>query len=105
MEGYIIYALLGWLIVSDLLNRHERIKLLNRVMAKNYQEFEYYDKKYEGDLKEVEALRDESRDGRVEEIQANEELEDKDNRKIMDAFDEDWANDEIDKTKIADIVK
>lgn len=105
MEGYIFYALLAWLIVSDFLNRHERTKLLNRLMARNYQEYEYYDKKYKGDLKEVEALRDESRDDRLSEDDVAQEAVDKEDQRIIDAFDEDWNTNEIDKTKIADIIK
>jgi hypothetical protein len=75
-------------------------------MAKNYEEYEYYNKKYDKDLGEVEKLRDEAREERIEEINhLDGEIEDKDTQKILNAFDEDWPESDVDKTKVADILK
>jgi len=103
VEGYIIYILLAYIIYRDVVYDHRLNKLLNRVMSKNYQEFEYYDKKYPGDLKEVDALRNEARDERK--IDVPEDKEDIETREILEAFDEDWAPSEVDKTKVADLLK
>ena len=46
--------------------RKERDKLLDRIMAKNYEQYEYYEKKYEKDLDEVEKLREEEHTERKE---------------------------------------
>lgn len=109
MDGYSIgfMVVFGWYVISDILNRLERNKLLNRLMAKNYQEFEYYDKKYEKDLKEVESLRDESRRDRTtgdsEPVQPPDESAEAE--RIIAAFEEDWGEGEVDKTKVTDVVK
>lgn len=109
MDGYSIgfIAIFCWYVVSDIFNRLERNKLLNRLMARNYQEYEYYDKKYKKDLKEVESLRDESRrdrtTGDIEPIQPPDEAAATD--RIIAAFEEDWGEGEVDKTKVTDIIK
>lgn len=102
--GFIL--VLVWHVIDEQLNRRERDKLLNRIMAKDYQEYEYYDKKYKGDLREVKALRDESRKDRAteEDDQAAASVGDK-VEKVMAALEEDWAPGEIDETKIEDILK
>lgn len=106
MEGYIIYILLAYIIYRDIIYDHRLNKLLNRIMAKNYEEFQYYDKKYETDLKEVKALRDEAREERIEDIQQGlDEAENKEATRVINAFDEDWGESEVDKTKVADLIR
>jgi hypothetical protein len=94
--GWVAFgALFLWHIVSELLNRKERDRTLNRLMAKNFQEFNYFDKKYDTDLKEVELLRDEERQER--EIKAEEKEQglpdDKALETFVKGFEEEWGED------------
>ncbi|MCK7532362.1 MAG: hypothetical protein MZV63_15680 [Marinilabiliales bacterium] len=75
-------------------------------MAKNYEEYQYYGKKYDKDLKEVTKLRDEAREGRIEEIETvGNDSEAKEAQRVLDGFDDEWNMDEVDKTKVLDLVK
>jgi hypothetical protein len=106
MEGYIIYLMFGYIIYRDIIN-DKRIKdLLNRIMARNFEEHQYYAKKYDKDLKEVGKMRDEAREERDNDLKdvVDSEL-DNEEKKIMSEFDEDWADNEVDKTKVADLIK
>jgi hypothetical protein len=72
---YLIIALLVLYAVSEAFNRRERGKLLNRIMAKDLPQFEYYENKFKKDVAEVERVRDEAREERTE---AKKEIEDED---------------------------
>lgn len=101
----IIVGLFGWNVISDLLARHERERLIDRIMAKDYQEFEYYDKKYQGDLDEVEKLRDEDRKIRKEDKEAFAEdvkLDDK-TKRYLEGMESDWSPVELDTKKLKEI--
>jgi hypothetical protein len=63
---YLIIALLVLYVVNEAFNRIERTKLLNRLMAKDYKEFKYYEDKWKGDLKEIEVAREEVHEDRKE---------------------------------------
>lgn len=56
-----------WHIVREMQFRNDMKQMLNRIMSRNYAEFEYYDKKWDKDLKEVEEMREEERESRVKE--------------------------------------
>ena len=105
--GWIAFgALFIWHIASELLNRKERDRTLNRLMAKDFPEFNYYDKKYQTDLKEVELLRDDERKER--EVKAEEKEqgvpdEDAVNR-FVKGFEEEWGDD-INKAKAKELIK
>ena len=106
MEGYIIYCLFAYIIYRDIVNDRRFKDLLNRLMARNFEEHQYYAKKYDGDLKEVKELRDESRKERTEELkEVIDEATEKEVDRVIAGFDEDWADNEVDRTKIADLVK
>ncbi len=93
MEGFITAGvILVWHIVSELLHRDEKKKLLNRLMAKNFDQFEYYENKYAEDVKEVAALRDESRkerdQGEAKAIVVDDETS-------LHQFEEEWSEEEL----------
>jgi cell division protein FtsL len=56
------------------LNRRDTKELLNRIMAKDYKEYEYFEKKYEKDVKEEENIREEARKER-EDFRKSEAIE------------------------------
>lgn len=94
---YIIEKIQKELQIRKLLKQVD--KLLNRLMAKSYQEFEYYDKKFKGDIDEVEALRSEARNERDKE-RGVEPLNDVFREEVADEFaaklEEDWSDEELD---------
>ena len=63
---YIVIALIALFIISEAFNRLERTKLVNRIMAKDYAQFQYYETKFKKDVAEVEATREEAREERKE---------------------------------------
>ena len=73
MTEYILIAVIALYVISEVFNRRERGKLLNRLMARDYAQFNYYETKFKKDVKEVEAVRDETREDRKE---AKKEVED-----------------------------
>ena len=97
LTGLIIAGvILGWHIVSELLHRDEKKKLLNRLMAKNYDQYEYYEEKYQKDVAEVAALRDESRKEREK---GEEDVVRVDDEVDLDQFEEEWSSEEMEQTK------
>jgi hypothetical protein len=78
MTGYILIAVLVLFAISEVFNRRERAKLLNRVMARDYAQFQYYETKFKKDVAEVEAVREESREERKEAKKEAEEEDDPD---------------------------
>jgi hypothetical protein len=91
------YILIGVIVLQELAFWFERKKLLNRIMARDYEQFEYYDKKYNEDIKEVKKIRDEAREERklddntyVEDAEA---IEIEEAVKMVDGWDEDWSGD------------
>jgi hypothetical protein len=83
------------------LTTRERSKLLDRIMARTYQEYEYHDKMYETDIKETEKLRDEAREERLEDDEIKQELdvEYRRERDMLKEMDEDWEEEEVDMEK------
>jgi hypothetical protein len=88
--------------VCEYLNRRERSRLLDRLMARNFAEFEYYDKKFVPDVSEVKALRKEAKVERerikaVDEVPTGfEKANDDAVEKFIKGYEEDWASDEVD---------
>ncbi len=65
-EFLLIIIVLGMIIGFYLLERKEREKLNNRLMAKDFKEYKYFDKKFDKDIKEDEKIHDEARTEREE---------------------------------------
>jgi hypothetical protein len=78
MANYILIAVFILYVVSEVFHRIERDKLLNRLMAKDYKEFKYYEDKWKGDLKEIAAVREETREELKEEKKEAAEEDDPD---------------------------
>jgi hypothetical protein len=68
MTEYILIAVLIIYVVSEVFHRRERGQLLNRLMAKDYKEFRYYQDKWKGDLGEIAKVREETREELKEEL-------------------------------------
>jgi hypothetical protein len=63
---YVVISLLVLYVVSEVFHRRERSQLLNRLMARDLPQFQYYETKFKKDVAEVEAVREEARDERKE---------------------------------------
>lgn len=100
-------ALLAWHVASELLNRKERKDLLNRVMSKNYQEYQYYETKYPEDVKEVVQLRDEARDSRGTTPLTEENFSkplDPEVKQFLESTEVDWNPEEVDVDKLKEML-
>jgi len=88
-------------IIFRFLHYRREERLLNRLMAKDYREYRYYEKEHTKDVEEKEAIRDEAREERDEfrkETKLDEEIkrageQDADAPKIED-FEEEWEKEE-----------
>ena len=65
-EFLLIVIILLMMVGFYLLERRERRELNNRLMAKDFKEYKYYEKKFDKDIKEDEKIHDEARTERVE---------------------------------------
>lgn len=101
-------ALLAWHIASELINRKERKDLLNRVMSKNYQEYQYYETKYPADVEEVVKLRDEARDSRETTPLTEENFSkplDPEVKQFLESTEVDWNPEEVDVDKLKEMLE
>lgn len=94
---------MAWNAISSVLHAKERKTLLNRVMARNYEEFKYYEEKYPEDIKEVKKMRADDREEREE--PKEEPLDDAKAREFEQHLEEDWSPDELDIEKIKEGLK
>lgn len=76
----------------------ERSSLLDRIMANNYQEFNYYRKVFEGEVEELKEQRKEAKeeDRDDAEIKKEMDLEYTKEKEFIEGTDEDWDEDEVD---------
>ena len=82
----------GWL------NQKERKTLLNRVMAKDYEQLNYYENMFKGEVKELKDQRDVVRKemGEDEESKKEEDAEYKKEKKFIEETDEHWNTEDVD---------
>ena len=93
--GIAFLALLAWHIFSEISNRRERTKLLDRIMARTYVEYEYYDKKFPEDVKTVREA--EKAVIATEKTALDESVEmTPEQQQFLDGMDEDWRRETID---------
>jgi hypothetical protein len=78
MTEYILIAVFVLYVVSESFHRIERTRLLNRLMARDLPQFKYYEDKWKGDLKEIAAVREETREELKEEKKEAAEEDDPD---------------------------
>jgi hypothetical protein len=63
MDAHTFFLIAGFivvLLVNEAFHRVERTRLLHRIMAKDYKDYRYFEDKWQGDLKEVETVREEA---------------------------------------------
>lgn len=60
-SALVVLALLAWVAIHDAIWQKRTDKLLDRLMAGNFKEYNYYKTKYPKDVKEVEEIRKDER--------------------------------------------
>ena len=60
-SALVVLALLVWVAIHDAIWQKRTDKLLDRLMAGNFKEYNYYQTKYSKDVKEVEKIREDER--------------------------------------------
>ena len=110
---YIPYIGFGVMTVLYLLERFwarkDMEKMLNRIMARGFEEYKYYDMKYQTDISELKYIRNEER--KVRDYEEKDVFEDdsisKDNKakvqKILKQYDSDYGIDEVDQEKVLEM--
>lgn len=96
---------IGALMLQQWLHIKESESLLNRIMANSYQEYEYYQKMFEGEVKELKSQRDEATKevSEDDEIKEQMDVEYKEEKEFIKQTDEDWEEEEIDYEKLRKI--
>lgn len=76
----------------------ERKELLDRIMSKNYEQFEYYQNMFKEEVEELKKVRDDARvvDEIDEEIKKEQDLEYKKEKEFLDQIDEDFDEADVD---------
>jgi len=85
----------------------ERSSLLDRIMANNYQEFNYYKKMFEGEVKELKDQRTEAKKemGEDAEIKKEMDVEYEKEKKFIEGTEEDWSEEDVDLEKLREKLK
>ena len=101
------YLILGVVAIAALffqqwLHIKERESLLNRVMARDYEQFQYYEKMFKGEVKELKDQRDviKEEDKEDAEIKKEMDLEYTKEREFIKGTEEDWEESEVDLEKL-----
>ena len=91
----------GWL------HQKERKSLLNRIMAKDYEQLNYYETMFKGEVDELKDQRGVVKKETKEEKEIKEEmdLEYKAEKEFVEKSDEDWEEDEVDLPALRDKIK
>lgn len=89
------------------LTTKERSKLLDRLMARTFQEYEYYDKIVPEEVEETRKLRDEARGKRDTEDEEAKEIDEEyaPEIKSLKNFEEQWEGEEVDLDKLREMNK
>jgi len=93
------FSLFVWHVVSELLHRRERKELADRLMARSFNEFKYYEEQFPKELKVAEKVKKKEVEKLFEEQKEEAEI----TEKFIQGLEEDWLPDEIDKKKIPEI--
>ncbi len=85
----------------------ERSRLLDRIMATSYREYEYFQKQYEKDSEELDEARKVARSEGKEDDEIKEEmdLEFKKEKKFVKGLDENYEEGEVDLPKLRNIIE
>ena len=100
--GLVAIAGFAAIVFTYYLTTKERSKLLDRLMARTFQEYEYYDKIVPEEVEETKKLRDEAREIRDTEDEEAKTIDEEyaPELKSLKSFEEEWSGDEVDLEKL-----
>ena len=80
----------------------ERKDLLNRIMARNFEQLQYYDKMFKGEVEELKKDRNEMRkeESEDDEIKKEMDLKYEEEKKFIEQTEEDWDVNDVDLEKL-----
>ena len=89
---------LGVIFILSYLFYKERQQLLNRIMARDFEQYEYYEKMFKGEVKELKDQRDDVKKemGEDADIKKELDLEYRKEKEFLEHTEEDWSEDDID---------
>jgi len=90
------------LFFQNWLHMKERKSLLDRIMARDYEQFEYYQKMFKGEVKELKDQRDEVKKeiSEDDEIKKEMDLTFEKEKKYLEEMKEDWDESEVDLSEL-----
>ena len=94
------------IIFQQWLFANERKTLLDRIMAKDYAQYEYYQKMFKEEVDELTKLRDDTRTEKKQEDEFDKEM-DKEfsvEKKFVEGIDEDFAVEDVDLPKLREVL-
>ena len=96
----IISAGLAYHVMTVMSHKRQVDKLLNRLMARNYQEFEYYEKKFDDDRDELKRRRDIERKAANQVLRKKAVPDEREAERVLSQLEDDWDVDEVDTEKL-----
>jgi hypothetical protein len=96
----LLVGVLVWKIVTDELHRKEVKELEDRLMARNFDEYKYFEKKFPKDVDIVHKAQKQS----ILTEQPIDAEEDIAVKKFVSGLEEDWSTEAIDKTNLPEII-
>ena len=95
--GMVAIAGFAAIVLMYHLSKKNESKLLDRIMAKSYEQLEYYDQIVPGEVEETKKLRDEARKLRSGEDEEAKEIDEKYAPEIesLKNFEEEWSGEEV----------
>ena len=105
--GIVAVAGFAAIVLMYHLSKKNESKLLDRLMARTFQEFEYYDKIVPEEVEETKKLRSEAREMRSGEDEEAKEIDEEyaPELKSLKNFEEEWSGDEVDLEKLRSMNK
>jgi len=93
---------IGALVLQEWLHMRERKSLLDRVMARDYEQYEYFQQQFKGEVEELKNQREDAREEKSEddEIKKEMDLEYEKEKEFIEGTEEDWDENEVDLEKL-----
>lgn len=93
---------LGAIMLSFWMFYKERSKLLDRIMARDFEQYEYYEKMFKGEVKELKDQRKGAKKENKEDVEIKKEMdiEFKKEKEFIEGLDEDWSGEDVDVEKL-----
>ena len=98
---------IGAIVFIVILFLRQQRNLLDRLMCKNYAQYEYFQKQFEGEVEELKSQRDDARVENKEDAEIKKEMDVEygKEKKFLEQTEEDWEDEEVDLEKLRERIK